>query len=263
MILLLAMLAVVSVRGQGVLQHSFEFTATLSGTNVVPPTSSTAVGHGEFLLEGQELAYEIRLSPGLWHGTIHGAARPGENAPVIFDLGAAFCVTTNINDPGVCILRGSLSLSGRQAAELRAGLLYADVISEVVSTEEIRGQILPVRPTQSAHHSGVEGQTSIYVCPVVSPGEVCTFPFQTTLRILSQSGTLVTEARTDANGHFQIALPPGSYQVVPWVPSPPQWTDPNSPPRYFEPYPYAAPVSVAVPHGHFVQLNIVYDAGIY
>jgi hypothetical protein len=114
-----------------------------------------------------------------------------------------------------------------------------------------------------AHHSGIRGQTSIYICPAAYPGEVCTVPFQTTLKVFSQSGTLVTETRTDSSGHFQANLPPGNYQVVPWVPSPPPWTDPNSPPSAFVPYPYAAPVSVTVAPRQFVELSIVYDAGIY
>lgn len=144
-----------SVRGQG----SFLTTthAYLNGSCQVPANESPHVGVASFQYNpfggttikcsvNFELPY-IPLS-----AQIHGPARPGETAPVLFDLGS-FSVVTNVlavitwppatnywtNITVACT--NTVEFTSEQRSQLDAGLLYVNVTSTNFSTGEVRGQI--------------------------------------------------------------------------------------------------------------------------
>jgi hypothetical protein len=128
--------------------QTVEFTATLSGTNAVPPNNDPITGHGTFTLTGNTLAYHVvAVGFGLFNtGTIHGPAGPGTNAPAIFDLGPAQVAIPNPPNPGASLFTGSLTLTGQQTADLLAGLYYVvlantDINGQLILDGQLRGQI--------------------------------------------------------------------------------------------------------------------------
>ena len=111
--------------------------------------------------------------------------------------------------------------------------------------------VLARRATPSAH-TGIDGMvTEGPMCPVESVTHPCPdAPLAGVLVRVLAGGTLVAEARTDAAGHFQVLVPPGTYQVVGL--SPQAGGIPRPP----------APVTVTVMPGIFTPVSLRFDTAI-
>lgn len=76
----------------------------------------------------------------------------------------------------------------------------------------------------------------------------CVTPYAASLVILDSEGARVQNVTSDADGKFQVELPPGEYVVTPATGA--------------DTYPIAQPVSVTVSAGAYVDVQINYDTGI-
>jgi hypothetical protein len=140
--------------------------AQFDGSQVVPPTASTAQGSASFVLEpgNLELGYRVgfdELSSGgpVWH--LHGPASASQNAPIVFPLtsGTGNCGLEFLDPPVNTILQ--------------AGSGYVDVHSTLFPNGEIRGQVVlaPSLGTASCFGDGSDGP-----CPcgnAGAPGRGC------------------------------------------------------------------------------------------
>jgi hypothetical protein len=106
-------------------------------------------------------------------------------------------------------------------------------------------------PPTPPSNSGIEGQVHIGpACPVVTIPSPCPdAPFRATLTIQDDNGKNVAQLATDALGRFRVALPAGTYLIVPETPNP------GRPPR-------GKPHSASVRAGQYTQVIITYDSGI-
>jgi hypothetical protein len=98
--------------------------------------------------------------------------------------------------------------------------------------------------------SGIYGQ--VLIGPVcagpVQEGQSCpNHPYQAVITVLDQTNQVVTEFRTDPQGIFRFALPPGAYTLRP-----------ESPGKM----PHAAEQAVIVPDGEYIMVQITYDSGM-
>ncbi len=135
---------------------TLEFTASLSGTNEVPPNHSTTTGTATFTLEGNLFRYQVFFplpsSPTGAH--IHGPAMPGQNTNALFALdGPMFAAPEPGIGGGGYAFTGNRTLSSEDSSHLQAGLWYVNVTSARFPDGELRGQILPVPP--DSDHDGV------------------------------------------------------------------------------------------------------------
>ena len=106
----------------------------------------------------------------------------------------------------------------------------------------------PPTPSPSGAPSGIRGTVLLGpTCPVQQDDEPCVTPYVARLAIVDANETEVAEVTSDANGRFEVALPPGTYLVVP---------------EAGDPLPVAEPISVTVEAGTFVEVQINYDSGI-
>lgn len=109
------------------------FVANLNGAQELPPNNSTAIGTATLLLSPDELSARVSLN---FNGLsspetvahIHGPAAPGITAPVLFPL------------PQGEFSDFEIPLSTGDVQNLKNGLLYADVHSNMFVPGEIRGQ---------------------------------------------------------------------------------------------------------------------------
>jgi hypothetical protein len=126
------------------------FTATLSGSQEVPPNASTATGSGTFVMDtvANTLSYNITFS-GLMApqtaGHIHGFAPPGMSAGVIHGFAA-------LGSPTI----GVWNFAEAQEANIIAGLTYANIHSQMWPGGEIRGQIEQVVAVEPRTFSAVK-----------------------------------------------------------------------------------------------------------
>ncbi len=99
--------------------------------------------------------------------------------------------------------------------------------------------------------TGIEGQVSLGpACPVQSLQDPCPdHPYQATLSVLTLGGAQVTQFQTDANGHFLVALAPGTYVLHPEAPA-------------GKAYPRGRDQDFTVVEGRCTQLVVNYDSGI-
>ncbi|MBM3152243.1 MAG: hypothetical protein FJZ96_08620 [Chloroflexi bacterium] len=99
--------------------------------------------------------------------------------------------------------------------------------------------------------TGLEGQVFIGpVCPVVREGEECPDqPYHASLSVLDLEGREVAQFETDAEGLFQVDLPPGDYILHPETPD-------------GMPLPVAAEQYFTVQEGAYAWLTVTYDSGI-
>ncbi len=72
-------------------------------------------------------------------------------------------------------------------------------------------------------------------------------PYQATIQVLNSDNSKVAQFQTDAQGIFQVELPPGTYILHPLS---------------GKPMPHAADQTVDVTAGQFTQVSIVYDTGM-
>jgi hypothetical protein len=111
------------------------FTADLSGSNEVPPTGSTATGHANLYLSADETNLHVKLTVTGFTNLITAShihvAEPTVNGPVVFGIGA-FTST----------IEADWALSAANVADLKAGLYYVNVHSDVFPGGEIRGQVV-------------------------------------------------------------------------------------------------------------------------
>lgn len=119
------------------------WTVNLSGTQEVPPNTSSAKGSGEISVAPDgAVSGSITvtgMTPTAAH--IHDGA-PGKNGPVIVKL--------DKTDTGFAV-PGGAKLSADQLTNFKAGNTYINVHSEAFPPGEIRGQLTP--PTTSAPRS--------------------------------------------------------------------------------------------------------------
>ena len=99
--------------------------------------------------------------------------------------------------------------------------------------------------------SGVKGQALIGpMCPVIQEGIECPDqPYQTTITVLTLDGQEVMRFDTDAEGKFQVNLPPGDYILHPDLPA-------------GRPIPSAADVPFTVLPNEFTNVIVTFDSGI-
>ncbi len=100
--------------------------------------------------------------------------------------------------------------------------------------------------------SGVNGVAMIGpISPVDQIGVPNTAPLAgAIISIQAADGTEVARAVTDANGKFQIPLPPGKYLLVPLPPQPGKML------------PRGTPLTIVVVDGQFADVVVEYDSGI-
>jgi Ca2+-binding RTX toxin-like protein len=115
-------------------------TGDLSGSQEVPPVSSSAEARGSVVLSADGSSIVVRLSfSGLSSANtmshIHGPAAPGVNGPVIFDLGSSGGTAGELGPL-------QFAITPQQRADLQNGLWYFNVHSSNNPSGEVRGQIL-------------------------------------------------------------------------------------------------------------------------
>jgi hypothetical protein len=140
--------------------------ASLSGAQVVPPTTSAATGSGSFTYDTSSNQLMFTVSVFNLQGTetalhIHGPAAAGASGPIVFTL--------PLGSPAF----GTLALTPAQGADLLAGLWYVDVHTSAFPNGEIRGQITPA-PLASAiepsSRSVMVGETATAFATLVNGG---------------------------------------------------------------------------------------------
>ncbi len=122
------------------------FTAALDRTQVVPSGSSNAAGVGTVILNTAETQVTVTLYTaglsGAQNGTkIHGPAQRGRTAAAVFAL-------PNVN------FTQTFSVTSTQAADLKAGLWYFNIVTTFFPGGEIRGQIEPLAAPGAADLAG-------------------------------------------------------------------------------------------------------------
>lgn len=115
------------------------FKNALSAAQEVPPVNSTATGFGSVRLNdaGTQITVNLSftgLSSNQTAAHIHGSAPAGQNAPVLFNIGA-LGGTSGTFQPL------TFSVTPQQVADLRAGLWYFNVHTANNPGGEIRAQI--------------------------------------------------------------------------------------------------------------------------
>ncbi|MEP6925510.1 MAG: CHRD domain-containing protein, partial [Pyrinomonadaceae bacterium] len=130
------------------------FTGTLSSAQEVPTNASTAVGFGRVTLNDAETQITVSLtfsglSSNQTASHIHGAAPPGANAPVLFNIGSQGATSGTFTALGFAV-------TPAQVADLKAGLFYFNVHSTNLPGGEIRGQIGLDSPFVSTFSSNQE-----------------------------------------------------------------------------------------------------------
>jgi hypothetical protein len=102
--------------------------------------------------------------------------------------------------------------------------------------------------------SGIRGTVLLGpTCPVsATPGDdnpvPCVTPYAASLVVLDSESAVVARISSGPDGKFAVNLLPGEYVVTPATGS--------------DTYPIAQPVSVTVPAGTYVDVEINYDTGI-
>lgn len=124
----------------------------------MPPNNDPTVARGEFWLADDVLSFRVDVPAITFtaeRGTINGPAQPGENAPMLFDLGGnVFHPGSSLGDPPGYIFSspfdgtfgaGPFTLTGEQIGQLQSGLWYVNIYStQHPEKVQLRGQILPV-----------------------------------------------------------------------------------------------------------------------
>ena len=111
------------------------FSATLAGTNEVPPKTTAGAGTATATLDTatKMLAYDVEyagLSGPATAAHFHGPAEPGANAGVVVPF-----------QPPASPIKGTATLTDAQMSDLMAGKWYANVHTAANPAGEIRGQL--------------------------------------------------------------------------------------------------------------------------
>lgn len=120
------------------------FTATLQGSQEVPPRNTTATGTATVVLDdvtgkGTITVSFSGLSAAVTGGHIHCCAFPGANAGVIVPFDAALTLTAN--GTAGSLTNYSLTLTAAQIAGLKNGQGYVNIHTSTFPGGEIRGQL--------------------------------------------------------------------------------------------------------------------------
>ncbi|MEO6393217.1 MAG: CHRD domain-containing protein [Pyrinomonadaceae bacterium] len=120
--------------------HNTLFSARLNGAQVVPAVQTPGIGFGHIVLNSTGTQIQVflgvfNLSSAQTGSSISGPALPGENGPVIFDLGINPTANTG-SIPG-----RTFTVTAAQIADLRAGKWYFNVRTTGNPAGEIRGLI--------------------------------------------------------------------------------------------------------------------------
>ena len=117
-----------------------KFTADLTATAVVPPTASTASGTADVTFDtaSKMLTWTVTYKgltgkPTAAH--FHGPAAVDANAGPVVGL------TGSLDSP----IKGTFTLSDKQASELEAGMWYLNVHTSKYADGEIRGQVVKAK----------------------------------------------------------------------------------------------------------------------
>ncbi|MCO6477817.1 MAG: CHRD domain-containing protein [Phaeodactylibacter sp.] len=126
------------IRGQVLLSSGIGFSASLEGSQEVPPVSTNASGTGSFVLTDAGLVFSI-TAEGLDIAAAHfHNAETGSNGGVVRDLGGDFNGNTAT---GVWSSTDEQPLTPTLMAELLKGNIYVNVHTEANPAGEIRGQL--------------------------------------------------------------------------------------------------------------------------
>lgn len=100
-------------------------------------------------------------------------------------------------------------------------------------------------------NSGIKGQVLIGpMCPVMQVDNPCpNEPYQANLFVLNLRGEEVLRFSSDAEGKFEVKLPPGDYILHPESPE-------------GQPIPYAADVPFTIIPNEFTNIIVTFDSGI-
>lgn len=135
-----------------------------------------------------------------------------------------------------------MTLAGR-------GIAVAALVVAVAGCSEIGIPVeTPVAP------SGIRGTVLLGpTCPVEStPGAndpvPCVTPYSANLVVLDGESAVVKRVTSEADGTFEVNVPPGDYVVTPSTGA--------------DTYPIAQPVPVTVFAGQYASVEINYDTGI-
>jgi hypothetical protein len=131
----LALFAALTLCGSAI-ADSIRFQATLNGENEVPLKVTKGSGDASATLDTQTrtLTYTVTysgLSGPATMGHFHGPALAGANAPVVVPLGS----------PLTSPIKGSVTLTEAQMADLMAGKWYVNLHTAASPAGEIRGQM--------------------------------------------------------------------------------------------------------------------------
>lgn len=138
------------------------FTATLTGTQEVPPNRSIALGIGTAIVDtNTRLLKATVITVGIFGTATHIYDAPfGAFGPIVFSL--------NEISPGIGIWTLQTTLTDAQLNALRAGNFYFSVLSATNPSGEIRGQILPRLSTPP--ESGAQGAGTTAADTAVATG---------------------------------------------------------------------------------------------
>jgi hypothetical protein len=106
-------------------------------------------------------------------------------------------------------------------------------------------------PTASPLLSGIRGIVLLGpTCEGATRSSPCVEPYVATLVILDAEGEIAGQVTSDAQGRFELALPPGIYTIAP------------VPPEGGALFPVGRPVPVVVGDGEYTEVAVDYDTGI-
>jgi hypothetical protein len=212
---------------RGQIAPAQSFTATLSGTQEVPPNPSTATGYGIAVLDNMETTIGVALrfsglTTAASAGHIHGPAPAGMNAPVLFDL-APPPVTAGAVTPAM------FTITPTQVADMKNGLYYFNVHTGTFPGGEIRGQMSKAQYFHSQTFSGAN-EVPPNASAGTGNGTVTLENFETTISVFLRFSGLTTPATA---GHIHGPAPAGMNAAVIFNMSPPAATSGTAGPTSF------------------------------
>ncbi|MSP43170.1 MAG: CHRD domain-containing protein [Alphaproteobacteria bacterium] len=115
------------------------YNGVLLGKNLTPQVESNGLGSVQLAVAGDQLSwavsfYDLQSLPVAVH--VNGPAGPGENAPLLLDLGKDWGDLGRNN-----IMTGTLLLSQDQLASLASGKWYLVVCTQAHPEGELRAQL--------------------------------------------------------------------------------------------------------------------------
>jgi hypothetical protein len=117
-----------------------KFTADLTPAAVVPPTTSKATGTAAVTYDtvSKKLAWTITYKDLTGKATaahFHGPAKVGASAPPVVPISGSLASP----------IKGTATLTAKQAADLQAGLWYVNIHTAKYPDGEIRGQVMAAK----------------------------------------------------------------------------------------------------------------------